>query len=201
MATTSIDITDLSKQTSRNEELYYLGVDIGGTKVSAGIVNGRGEILFTAKGPMTTEGSADDGLMAVKGVVDEILAGNGTRPLGGIGVSAPGPVDPLTGRVANPCNLPCWRDFPLRNEMELTYHLPVWVDNDANAAGLAEALWGAAAGFDSVFYASIGTGIGTAIVLSQSVYHGPTRRRRRGRTHVDRLPRRRELQLRQAGMH
>lgn len=174
MATTSIDVADLAKRTGEREELLYLGVDIGGTKVSAGIVNARGEIRSTAKGPMNTEGSAEDGLIAVKAVVDEVLGANGRRPLGGIGVSAPGPVDPLTGRVANPCNLPCWHDFPLRNQMESLYQLPVWVDNDANAAGLAEAVWGAAVGFDSVFYASIGTGIGTAIVLNQSVYRGPS---------------------------
>jgi glucokinase len=75
--------------------------------------------------------------------------------------------------VANPVNLPCWRDFKLRAEMEGIFRLPVWVDNDANAAGLAEAIWGAGIGYDSVFYASIGTGIGTAIVLDQAVYHGP----------------------------
>jgi glucokinase len=75
--------------------------------------------------------------------------------------------------VANPVNLPCWRDFKLRAEMERIFRLPVWVDNDANAAGLAEAIWGAGIGYDSVFYASIGTGIGTAIVLDQAVYHGP----------------------------
>ena len=174
MATPSMDAADLSKRKGGNEEIFYLGVDIGGTKVSGGIVNPLGEILCTAKGPMSTEGSANEGLAAVKAVVDQILSQNGNRPLGGIGVSAPGPVDPRTGRVANPCNLPCWRDFPLRDEMEALYHLPVWVDNDANAAGLAETLWGAAAGYQAVFYASIGTGIGTAIVLEQSVYHGPT---------------------------
>jgi glucokinase len=122
---------------------------------------------------MVTEASAHDGLMAVKAVVEEALHTGNERTIAGIGVSAPGPVDPLTGMVANPVNLPCWRDFKLRSEMERIFRLPVWVDNDANAAGLAEAIWGAAAGFNSVFYASIGTGIGTAIVLDQAVYHGP----------------------------
>ena len=157
-----------------NSAPCYLGVDIGGTKVSAGIVTAGGEILLTAKGHMNTEGSAKDGLLAVKSVVDEILATNGKRPLSGIGVSSPGQVNPLTGIVANAVNLPCWCNYPLRSEMEHIYHLPVWIDNDANAAGLAETLWGAAAGCDSVFYASIGTGIGTAIVLHKSIYHGPT---------------------------
>lgn len=172
MVTTSIDVVGLKQRDRANDDPCYLGVDIGGTKVSAGIVTAHGEILATAKGAMNANGSAEDGLIAVKAVVDEILSRD-KRTLAGIGVSAPGPVDPPTGKVANPVNLPCWRDYPLRSEMERSYQLPVWVDNDANAAGLAEALWGAAAGYDSVFYASIGTGIGTAIVLHQSVYHGP----------------------------
>jgi glucokinase len=157
----------------REGEQSYLGVDIGGTKVSAGIVNVDGRIVSSAKGPMTTDGSAADGLLAVRQVVDKVLQEIGGKAIGGIGVSSPGPVDPLTGMVANPVNLPCWRDFPLREEMQRKYRMPVWVDNDANAAGLAEALWGAATGYDSVFYASIGTGIGTAIIVNQAVYHGP----------------------------
>jgi len=173
MVTRSISATGPAQQAHTDSDFHYVGVDIGGTKVSAGIVNARGEILATAKGPMNTEGSAEEGLLAVKAVVDEIMGLNGDCRLAGIGVSAPGPVDPVTGIVANPVNLPNWRDYPLRSEMERICRLPVWVDNDANAAGLAEAVWGAAADFDSVFYASIGTGIGTAIVLHQSVYHGP----------------------------
>jgi len=151
-----------------------MGVDIGGTKVSAGIVTARGEILSTAKGPMNTEGSAKQGLLAVKAVLDQVLSTNGKRPLAGIGVSSPGQVDPFSGIVRNAVNLPCWADYPLRREMERLCQVPVWIDNDANAAGLAEALWGAASGYDSVFYASIGTGIGTAIVQNRSIYHGPT---------------------------
>ena len=170
----SVAVSNPKAQRRSGDGPYFLGVDIGGTKVSAGVVTAAGELLLTAKGPMSAEGNAKDGLAAVKNVIDEILAGNGARPLSGIGVSSPGQVNPLTGLVCNAVNLPCWSDYPLRSEMEHIYHLPVSIDNDANAAGLAEALWGAAAGFDSVFYASIGTGIGTAIVLNQSVYHGPT---------------------------
>jgi glucokinase len=170
---TSIDAAEaIQVERAATADSLYLGVDIGGTKVSAGIVTQKGEILSTTKGPMNTDGTADDGLQAVKTVVDQVLACNGAHPITGIGVSAPGPVDPISGMVSNPVNLPCWRDFPLRSEMERIYHLPVEVDNDANAAGLAEAFWGAGAGFNSVFYASIGTGIGTAIVLNGAVFHG-----------------------------
>jgi len=170
----SVTESDRRTQNADQEEPHYLGIDIGGTKVSAGIVNAHGEILSTAKGPMNTEGSAREGLLAVRNILDKVASRNGKRPLAGIGVSSPGQVDPFSGVVRNAVNLPCWVDYPLRNEMEQLCQVPVWIDNDANAAGLAEALWGAAAGYDSVFYASIGTGIGTAIVQNRAIYHGPT---------------------------
>src|SRR5262249_12776427 len=74
----------------------------------------------------------------------------------------------------NPANLPCWRNFRLADEIKKSYGLPVVLDNDANAAALAEVVWGAGAGFASVFYASIGTGIGTGLVLNGHIYHGRT---------------------------
>ncbi|HUK49088.1 MAG TPA: ROK family protein, partial [Terriglobales bacterium] len=79
-----------------------------------------------------------------------------------------------TGVVLNPPNLPCWRDFPLAASVQKLYSVPVKVDNDANAAALAENRWGAAHGYHNVFYATIGTGIGTGIVFDGKIYHGRT---------------------------
>lgn len=76
--------------------------------------------------------------------------------------------------MINPPNLPGWRNFPLAAEISKTYSLPVRVDNDGNAAALAEALWGAGRGFRNVFCATIGTGIGTGIVFDGRIYHGRT---------------------------
>jgi glucokinase len=92
----------------------------------------------------------------------------------GIGICSPGPLDPETGVVLNPPNLPCWRNFPLAAETEAAFGVPTRVDNDGNAAGLAEALWGAGSGFRNVFYATLGTGIGAGIVFDRKIYHGRT---------------------------
>ena len=92
----------------------------------------------------------------------------------GIGICAPGPLDPNTGVVVNPPNVPCWRDFPLAAEVAKVYDVPVKVENDANAAALAEAVWGAGRGFDHIFYATIGTGIGTGLVCDKRIYNGRT---------------------------
>jgi glucokinase len=92
----------------------------------------------------------------------------------GIGICSPGPLDPRTGVVINPPNLPCWRNFPLAAEVQRAFSTVVRVDNDANAAALAEALWGAGLGYQNLFYATIGTGIGTGIISGQRIYHGRT---------------------------
>jgi glucokinase len=89
-----------------------------------------------------------------------------------IGICAPGPLNPKTGVVLNPPNLPGWRNVPLAELVAVEFGLPCRVENDANAAGLAEARFGAARGFSSVFYVTLSTGIGTGIILDGRIYHG-----------------------------
>jgi glucokinase len=150
-----------------------LGVDIGGTKVAVGIVDRDGKILAQDRKPMIAGGTAQAGLQAVTGAIDFILATvNGQ--VSSIGICAPGPLDPKSGIVLNPPNVPCWRNFPLSSEISAKYRVPVKIDNDANAAALAETRWGAARGFHYVFYATIGTGIGAGIVFDGAIYHGNT---------------------------
>jgi glucokinase len=155
-------------------EGLFLGVDIGGTKVAAGLVNNRGEILYKTRVPMVATGTGAAALDAVKQAIDVVFAAQPGSNVAGIGVTSPGPLDPRTGVVINPPNLPCWRDFPLAEEIRRAYKVPVTVDNDANAAGLAEALWGAGVGYRCVFYATVGTGIGTGITFDGRIWHGRT---------------------------
>src|SRR5271169_3949344 len=150
-----------------------LGVDVGGTKVAVGLVDQDGKILAQGRKPMVATGTAEAGLQAVAGAIDS-LASSVPGGIHSIGICAPGPLDPKTGVILNPPNLPCWRNFPLAEKIRSKYKLPVTVDNDANAAALAETRWGAARGYRYVFYACIGTGIGTGIVLDGRIYHGKT---------------------------
>jgi glucokinase len=155
---------------------HLIGVDVGGTKVAAGLVNGAGEITCQTRTPMVANDAAA-GLAAVITAIDSLRDAYDAHShslISGIGICAPGPLDPRTGIVINPPNLPGWRNFPLAAEISKTYSLPVRVDNDGNAAALAEALWGAGRGFRNVFCATIGTGIGTGIVFDRRIYHGRT---------------------------
>jgi glucokinase len=148
-------------------------VDIGGTKVAAGLVDSNGEISAQVRVPMVSNSSAEEGLNAVLSAIAQVIP-RGTDGVSGIGICAPGPLDPKSGVILNPPNVPCWRDFPLAESVQKRHSVPVKVDNDANAAALAETRWGSARGYRNVFYATIGTGIGTGIVFDGEIYHGRT---------------------------
>lgn len=153
-----------------------LGVDIGGTKVAAGLVDADGTILFQTRVAMPARGSAAQGFAGVQSAIEAVLE---ARPearanLSRIGICAPGPLDPASGVILNPPNVPCWRNFPLAAEVQRVFGLSARIDNDGNAAALAEAIWGAGVGYRNVFYATLGTGIGTGIVFDRQIYHGRT---------------------------
>ncbi len=160
-------------------ESFVIGVDIGGTKVAAGLVEPGGTILHRVRVPMNCDDGAAAGLASVVSAVDAVSErlNNSAGPkhlIHAIGICSPGPLNPKTGMVLNPPNLPCWRNYPLAAEVANIYRVRVKVENDANAAALAEALWGAALGYQNIFYATLGTGIGTGIVIDGSIYHGRT---------------------------
>jgi glucokinase len=160
-----------------SRESLLIGVDIGGTKVAAGLVDAAtGEIRAQSRTPMAASGTAQDGLTSVNTAIGLLQKKTKTdlRDVRGIGVCAPGPLDPAAGVIVNPPNVPCWRDFPLAAEISKLYPVAVKLDNDANAAGLAETIWGAGRGYRNVFYVTIGTGIGTGIVLDGKILHGRT---------------------------
>jgi glucokinase len=115
------------------------------------------------------------GLAAVSTAINELLNGSGRRRTPAIGICAPGPLNPTTGIVINPPNLPAWHNYPLADQVRRLYpDTTVKIDNDANAAALAESKWGAGRGYRIMFYATIGTGIGTGVVFDGHVYHGRT---------------------------
>jgi glucokinase len=159
-----------------NRQGPVIGVDIGGTKVAVGLVDQNGKILSQLRRPMVANGEPEAALEAVTAAINALSAqseSSASSPRA-IGICAPGPLDPVTGMVINPPNLPCWRNFPLASRVRDVYRGPVKLDNDANAAALAETRWGAARGYRYVFYATVGTGIGSGIVFDGRIYHGRT---------------------------
>jgi glucokinase len=149
-----------------------LGVDIGGTKVAAGLFTSLGKTLAASRVPMVASGTAQEGLRAVFRAIDSVLADSKARAVRGIGISVPGWVDFHGGRVILAANLPCWREYPLASKVAGRYGMRVRIANDADAASLAEATWGAGKKSKRVFYVSLGTGIGTGMVLNRRVCLG-----------------------------
>jgi len=145
-----------------------LGVDIGGTKIATGFVDRKAQVSSVRSVPTLANEGYNVSLQQVWRAIEEGLSAD----VEAIGICAPGPLNPKTGVVLNPPNLPGWNNVALREMAQARFGLPVRVENDCNAAGLAEARFGAAKGCRSVFYAAIGTGIGSGIILDGKIYHG-----------------------------
>ena len=155
-------------------EPMILGLDIGGTKIAGGLLTCAGELIVREELPTQQEkGFAHSSGQMTRTI--EALLEHGRRKgaeIIGIGACAPGPMDVQEGILHNPPNLEGWENLALRDMLENRFGIETYMDNDANAAGLAEALWGAGRGYDHVFYATVSTGIGTGIILDRRIIHG-----------------------------
>ncbi len=147
----------------------YIGVDLGGTNVRVAKITEDGQVLSQVKGPSYgTEGPAK--VMAnIKEMIREIP---GWNEASGIGVGVPGPVDKKSGSMVLSSNLPGFTGYPMAKELSDEFGMPAYLDNDANVAGLAEALVGAGKGLKTVFYVTISTGIGGVLVVDGKTVSG-----------------------------
>jgi len=157
-----------------NKDSYIVGVDVGGTKIAAGLVNREAQVV--ARTVLPTPGDDDMNIVLdqIYQSIDETLNKSSVdrRDIVGIGVVTPGPLDPQTGVLFHAPNIPALKNVPILKLVQTRFGLPTVVDNDANAAGLAEALVGAGAGYRYVLYVTVSTGIGTGVVIDQEIYHG-----------------------------
>ena len=144
-----------------------LAIDIGGTKLAAGIVDGSGVLRSRATRPTPGSGDGDDVLAAVLEAVAEVRTGDEVA----CGVGCGGPMAP-DAEVVSPLNIPAWRDFPLRARLTEATGLPVHVDGDAKALALAEGWRGAARGVDDFLAMVVSTGVGGGIVLDGRLLDG-----------------------------
>jgi glucokinase len=150
-----------------------IGIDVGGTKVAGGLVTLKGRLMESQVIPTYAEKGFERSYAQITHLIGRLIrAAGGKENVGGIGICAPGPLNPKTGVVLNPPNLPGWRNIELSTLVEKKFGLPAKVENDANAAGLAEVLFGAAVGYKDVFYVTVSTGIGTGIIVDGKIYHG-----------------------------
>jgi glucokinase len=146
-------------------------VDVGGTKIAVGAVTGAGVIVARRECPTVSEEGFSRAMERTKAMLREAAASAGGG-FAGIGVACPGPLDPFTGLVGDVGTLPGWQGHNLVAELQPEFGVPVAVENDADAAALAEANWGAADGSERFIYITVSTGIGGGIILSHKLYRG-----------------------------
>ena len=144
-----------------------IGVDVGGTKVAAGVVDEDGTILARTRRP-TPSSSPGDVEETIAALVKELRADHDVEA---VGIGAAGFIDADRSRVLFAPNL-AWRDEPLRDEVSKRIGLPVVVENDANAAAWAEHRFGAGRGSADLVCVTVGTGIGGGLVLGGALYRG-----------------------------
>ena len=153
---------------------YVLGIDIGGTKLAVVLADFEGHVLQNVREPTESARGPDAIVDSLADMCHRVveLGGIAIDRVSGVGVSCGGPLDTETGIVYSPPNLPGWDTYPLKAKLETALQCPVLIENDANAGGLAEWMFGAGRGTNYLLYMTMGTGIGGGIVLGGKIYHG-----------------------------
>jgi glucokinase len=151
-----------------------IGVDLGGTNLRTSLLTPAGDILDRRK---EATHASDGWNKVVKRLVENIAQQRETAVRRGfdilaVGVGAPGVIHMDSGVVVKSPNFPDWNNLPLREELERALHIPVFIENDANAAALGEQWRGAGKGIASMIFLTLGTGVGGGIVLDNKIWHG-----------------------------
>jgi len=152
----------------------YLGIDIGGTKIGISLGNGNGVIEKQSKFPTysTPQENIERMLLEAKRMINKCKE-NGAL-VKAVGISCGGPLDSKRGIVLSPPHLQGWNNIHITQILEDALHLPVFLQNDANACALAEWNWGNAKGTENAIFITFGTGFGAGLILDGKLYEGTT---------------------------
>jgi glucokinase len=145
-------------------------VDIGGTKIAVGIVDDSGRVLSRTQAPTDPDRYAD-AIELIARMLRETAA-QAKVEISGIGIGSTGPVDPIRREFGDVDFLPGWRGKSPVQDLERVFNVQVALENDGDAAALAEAGWGAGRNRKRLIYVTVGTGIGGGIVLDGELYRG-----------------------------
>jgi glucokinase len=143
---------------------YFIAVDLGGTNIRSALFDARDSSIVKRDRVLT---EADRGVESVLETIHRSIRNvmpDGGQSVCGIGIGAPGPLDPFRGIIFQAPNLPGWKNIPIRRRLEELLHIPVSVGNDANLAGLAEWKFGAGQTTNDLVYFTISTGIGGGVI-------------------------------------
>jgi glucokinase len=155
---------------------HVLGLDIGGTKIAAGVVDGDGRALSFVVEPTEADRGPADGLARLFALGHRAVAESGVdwADVQSVGIGCGGPLDSARGVLVAPLHLTGWRDVPITDLAEQEYGRATVLDNDATAAAAGEHRYGAGRGTRHMVYLTVSTGIGGGIVLDGRLYRGAT---------------------------
>ena len=161
-------------QSEQNSHSFFVGIDLGGTNVRAGVVDDSGNSLSIASVPTEATRGPDVGLdniaRAVELAVDESSVS--MADIVAIGLGSPGTMDIPTGMLLRPHNLPGWEDLPIRQRVADRFSKPTVLQNDANAAAYGEFWVGGGKDARSLVFWTLGTGIGCGIIIGDVIVEG-----------------------------
>ena len=150
-----------------------VAVDLGGTQIRTAVL--RGVQLLSRVGLLTGERPTPERIIPriLQAIQQALTQANITlEQVEGIGIGAPGPLNSHTGVVYDPPNLPGWENVPVREIFRQQFHVPIFVENDANAAALGEYMFGAGRGSRDMVYLTISTGIGGGVIADGKLLEG-----------------------------
>jgi glucokinase len=152
----------------------YLGIEIGGTKLQLGLGEGNGTLAGLWRSTVDVRAGADGIRRRIIDGVSELLHQSNLErsQVAGVGIGFGGPVDDTTATVIKSHQIQGWDSFPLAAWIGDMLGWPAVLGNDADVAGLAEALFGAGKGLSPIFYITIGSGIGGGLIINGEIYRG-----------------------------
>ncbi len=152
----------------------FLGIEIGGTKLQLGLGRGDGHIRALWRGAVNPAEGSEGIRKQIVSAVPELLAKANTDRglLRGVGIGFGGPTDDRSNTVIKSHQIDGWDGFPLADWVSDLVGVPAVLCNDADVAGLAEALFGAGRGLSPIFYITVGTGIGGGLIIDGQIYRG-----------------------------
>ena len=147
---------------------------MGGTKIAFAVGDAGGALRTRRRRPTAPSGRPEDDLARLLDDARQVVAEAGLSPadLAAVGITAPGPLDPDRGVVLSPPNLPGWHEVPVVARLRDALGIPVFLENDANAAALAEWHFGAGRGLSHLVYLTMSTGVGGGLILGGRLYRG-----------------------------
>ncbi|MEY8000038.1 ROK family protein [Clostridium sp. Mt-5] len=154
---------------------FVVGVDLGGTKICAAVINSRGKIIYDQTLPTKVWMGKTFILNTMITLIEELIqkCRLNNKKIKGIGVGSPGPLDISKGEIICAPNLP-FKNFDIITPLKDKFNIPVYLDNDANAAALGEYMFGAGRGSRNMIFITVSTGIGGGAVLNGNIYRGNT---------------------------